>query len=185
MRVTIPLRVQQRSCLLLRVTQKAVVAQAKGWIRARATLCIRVPPKRIIFQRTIIILFGSRAHERKADELSAAFCSSFQLKSPPGEVKEPSVRVTIPLRAQQRSCLLLPRAVLHFRTLPPRAKVPNLFASRAFGQIRDAPNRRDLPRTQTRLTQYARYCAGRCSLSRCLRHEGCRTAVCAYGPAPL
>ncbi len=31
------------------------------------------------------------------------------------------MRVTIPLRAQQRSCLLLPRAVLHFRTLPPAA----------------------------------------------------------------
>ena len=68
---------------------------------------------------------------------------------------------------------------------PPCAKVPSLFASRAFGQVCDAPNRRDLPRTQTRLKQYLRYCAGRCSLSRCLHHEGCRTAVCAYALAPL
>ena len=69
-------------------------------------------------------------------------------------------------------CCTFARCLPLWLLWPPRAKVPNILASRAFGQVRDAPSLRDLPRTQTRPTR-----AIRCSLSRCSRHEGGRAAA--------
>ena len=116
-------------------------------------------------------LFGSRALGGNADELSAACCSSFQLKSTPEEFEEPGLHPSpcaSPYRSELSSgaacccrglCCTSAR-FLPLRLLwPPRAKVPNLFCIACF---RSGPRRSESARLAAGTDAAHTLCALRC-----------------------